>query len=106
MGSGIPKPTESAEAVGGDSESPGKDGSACAGPGSNVQAGGAVGIILWKIELVGYQGDAQGPEGVPPWSSITDYREDGETWCRQREGVSSGRGVDGLSRAPPHRSIH
>ena len=62
---GLTKPAEIAETVGGDSEGPRKDGSNGVGPGSNVQGGGAVGVTLWKLELGGDRGDAQGPDGIP-----------------------------------------
>ena len=66
MGDGLPKPTESTEAVGDDIKGPRKDGRNCAVPGRNVQGGGAVGVTIWKQELGGDWGDAQGPDGIPP----------------------------------------
>ena len=63
---GLTKTTESAEGVGDDSEGPRKDGINGAGPGSNVQGGGTVGVTIWKRELGGDRGDAQGPDGIPP----------------------------------------
>ena len=83
-----------------------KDGINGAGPGSNVQGVGAVGVTLWKRELGGDRVDSQGPDGVPPSGGATDHRDDRKTIGRRRVGVSSGRGGDGRSRDPPHQSIH
>ena len=66
LGSGLPKPAESSEALVDDGEDPIKDGRNSAGLGSSVQEGGAVGITPWKQELGGYWGDAQDPDGIPP----------------------------------------
>ena len=54
----------------------------------------------------GDQGDAKGPDGLPPLGSATDHGDDGEMWGRLRVGVSSSRGGNGLRGAPPHRSIN
>ena len=51
----------------------------------------------------GDRGDAQGPDGIPPSSSATYHRDDGETWGLRRVGVSRGIGGDGLCGAPPVR---
>ena len=53
-----------------------------AGPGRNVQGGGAVGAIICQIELGCDQGDAQGPDGFSPSVGMTDHEDDGETWSR------------------------
>ena len=45
---GVPKPKESTEAVGDDSEGSKKYRSNGAGTGRNVQGGGTVGVNLWK----------------------------------------------------------
>ena len=56
MGGGIPKLAQILAAVGHDSEGSRKDGRNGAGPGSNVQDGGALSVTIWKREL----GDDQG----------------------------------------------
>ena len=56
--------------------------------------------------MVGDQGDAQGPDGVPPSGGVMDHGDDEKIWVWQRMGVSRGRGGDGLCRDPPHQSIH
>ena len=66
MGNGLTKNAESTEAVVDDSEGSRKDGRNCAVPESNVQGGGAVIVTLWKRELGGDRGDAQGTDGIPP----------------------------------------
>ena len=65
------------EAMGDNSEGPLKDESNGAGPGSNIQGGCEVGITLWKQELGGDQGDAQGPDGIPPSGGTPDHRDNG-----------------------------
>ena len=77
-----------------------------AGPGRNLQVSGAVGVTLWKRELGGDRGDAQGSVSVPPSGGATDHGDDGGTWGRRRVGVSIGRGGDGLHGDPPNRSIN
>ena len=54
------------EAVGDGSKDPRKDRSNGAGPGSNVQGGVAVGVNIWKRELGGDRGYAQGSDITPP----------------------------------------
>ena len=49
---------------------------------------------------------AQGPNGVAPLGGAADHGDDVKTWGRQRVGVHSGRGGNGLRGDPPHRSIH
>ena len=63
---GLPKHAETTESMGDDSAGPRKDGINGVGPGRNVQGGGAVGVTLWKRELGGDRGDAQGPDGIIP----------------------------------------
>ena len=87
MGGGIPQPAQSSEAVRHDSEGDIKDGSNGAVPGINVQGGGAVSDIIWQREIGGDQGDAQGPDGVPPLGGVTDHGDDGKTQDRLRVGV-------------------
>ena len=106
MGGGIPKPAQISEAVGGDSDGSREEGRTGTVPGSDVQCSGTVGVTLWKRDIGDDQGDAQGPDGVPPSGSATDHGDDGEMWGRLRVGVSSGRGGDGLRGTPPHQSIH
>ena len=106
MGGGLPKPAEILEAVGDDSEGYRKDRRNGALLGINVQGDGAFGVTLWKRELGGDWGDAQGPDGIPPSGGATYHGDDREMWGRQRVGVSNGRGGDGISEDPPHRSIH
>ena len=76
------------------------------GPGSNIQGGGADSVTLCNIEMGGDRRYAQGPDSVPPSGGATDHGYDGETWGRQRVGVSIGRGGDVLRGDPTHRSIH
>ena len=64
-------------AVGDNSEGSIKYGIIGAGPGRNVQGGGAIGVTLWKRELGGDQLGAQDPEGVPPSGGTTDHRDYG-----------------------------
>ena len=106
MGSGITKPAQSSEAVEENSKGYRKDGRNGAGPGSNVQGGGTVGVTIWKQELGGDQGDTQDPGGVPPSVGATDQGDDGETWGMQRVGISSGRGGDGTRGDQPRWSIN
>ena len=80
------------EAVGDDIEGSREDGSNGAGPVSDVQVSGTVGVNLWKRELSGNQGDAQDPDSVLPSGGAMDYRDDDATWSRRRVGVPSGRG--------------
>ena len=54
----------------------------------------------------GYQGNAQGPDSIPPSGGGTYHRDDGETWGSQRVLISSGRGGDGICNTQPHESIH
>ena len=54
----------------------------------------------------GDRGDAQGPDGIPPYSGKTDHGDDRETWGRRRVVLSSGRRGNGLRWDPPHQSIH
>ena len=54
------------EAVGYDREGLRKDGSNGVVPGINLQGGGAFGVTLWKRELGGDRGCAQGPDGILP----------------------------------------
>ena len=56
-----------------------KDGRNGAGLGRNVQVGGAVGVNLWKQELSGDQGYAQGPDDITPLGGTTDNGDDGKT---------------------------
>ena len=92
--------------MGGDSEGSRKDGSNGAGPGSNAEVVGTIGVTLWKLELGGDRVDDQGPDSVPPSGDAADHGDGGETWGRRGVGVSSGRGGDGLYGYPPHRSIN
>ena len=85
-----------------DSEGPRKDVINSVGPGSNVQGVGAVGVTIWKQELGGDSGNAQGTDGIQPYSGTSDHGDDGEMWGRQRVGVSSGRGGYGISGAQTH----
>ena len=92
--------------MGDDIEGSRKDGSNGAGSGRNVQIGGAVSVNLWKKKLGIDQVYAQGPDGIPPSGSVTDHRDGGEAWGRQRVVISSSRGGNGLCGAPTHQSIH
>ena len=92
--------------MGDDSEGPRKDRSNITGSGRNVQGIGTVGVTLWKQELGGDWGNVQGPDKISLSSGTTDHGDNGKTWGRQRVGLSSGRGGDGLRGAPPHNSIH
>ena len=51
-------------------------------------------------------GDAQGPDVIPPSGGATDHRDDIKIWGRQRVGISSGRGGNGLCGAPTNQIIH
>ena len=99
LGGGILKPAQRLEAVGHGSRGSREDG-------SNVKGSGEVCINIWNRELGGDQVDAQGPDGIPPSGGATNHGYGGETWGRRRVGLSSGRGGDGICRAPPHQSIH
>ena len=92
--------------MGGDSEGSRKDGSNGAGPGSNAEVVGTIGVTLWKLELGGDRVDDQVPHSVPPSFGATDHGDYGKTWGWQRVGVPSIRGGDGLRGAQPHWSIH
>ena len=106
MGGGIPKPAQSSEAVGDDSEGSRNDGRNSARTGSNLKGGGAVGVTIWNQELGGDRGDPQGPDGVSPLGGATDNEDDGKMWGRWRVGVSSDRRGNGIRGDPPHRSIY
>ena len=106
LGVGIPKPAQISEAVGHDSEGDRKYGRNGAGPGSDVQGGGAVGSIIWKRDLGGDWGDYQGPDGVTPLVSAKDNGDDREMRGRRRVGVPIGKGGDGSRGDPPHRGVH
>ena len=95
-------------AVGHDIQGSRKDGINGAVPGRNVQGGDAVGATIWKRELGGYWGDAQGTDDVPPSGDAMDHGDDGETRGRRRVGVvvSIVRGGNGLCGDPPHWGIH
>ena len=75
-------------------------------PGINVQGVGAVDITLWKKDLGGDQGDAQGPDGITQSGGATYHEDDDETLGRRRVGVSSSIGGDELHGDPPHQIIH
>ena len=60
------------------SEGTRKDGRNGAGPGSDVQGGGAISTIIWQQDLDVDQGDAQGTVGVPPLGGTMDHRDDDE----------------------------
>ena len=92
--------------MGDDSEGSREDRSNSAGPGSDVTGSGAVSVTLRKQELGGDRGDAQGSDSVPPLGGATDHGDDGKPWGWRRVGASSGRGGNGLCRAPTHWSIH
>ena len=102
LGGGIPKSTQSLEAVGYDSEGARKDRSNGAGLGSNVQDGGTIGAIIWHKELGDDRGDAQGTDSVTPSGSATDHKDNGETQGRRGVGVPIGREGGGIRGAPPH----
>ena len=106
MGRVLPKPVERLEAIGDDSEGPRTYKSNGAVPGRNTQGGSTVNVTLCKRELGGDQGDAQGPNGIPPYIGSMDHRDDGKTWDRRIVGVSNGIGGDGLCGDPPHWIIH
>ena len=97
---------QSLKAVGDDSEGYRGGRSNSAGPGSDLKYSGAVGVTLWKRELVCDPGYAQVPDRVPPSGGVTDHGDDEKQGGRQRVGVSSSRGGNGLCRAPPNRNIH
>ena len=91
FGGGIHKPAHSSEAVGHNIKGDGKDGINGAGPGRNLQGGGAVNDIIRHLKLGGDWGDAQGPDGVPLSGGAMDHRG-GSNWRgRRRVGVPSGR---------------
>ena len=77
-----------------------------AGPGSDIQGGGAVGAIICQQELGGDWRHNQGPDGVLPSSVETDHRDDRKTWGRQSVVVPISRGSDGSRRDPPHQGVH
>ena len=79
LGSNVSKSAQSSETVEDDSESSIKDGRNGMGPGINVQGGGTVGVTIWKQELVGDQGDAQGPDSITQSGGATYHKDDGET---------------------------
>ena len=79
MGGGIPKPAQSSATVGDDSKGSRKDESNSAGPGGNVQIGGAISFNLWNRELGGDQGYSKGPDGVPTSGGVTDHGDDSKT---------------------------
>ena len=89
-----------------DSEGYRKDRSNAAVPGSNVQCRGIVSVNLWKQDLGGDQGDAQGPDSVPPLGGVTDHGDDGKPWGTRRVELSRGRRGNGLHGSPPHQSLH
>ena len=92
--------------VGGYREGSRKDKSNSAVPRRNIQGVGGVSVTLWKQKLGGDRGDSQGPDGILPAGGAMDHGDDGETWGRQRVGISSRRGGNGLCRDPPHDSTH
>ena len=106
MDGGLPKSAESLEAVGNGSKGAGNDGSNGAGPGSDVQGGGAVGVIVRQRELSGDRGDSQGPGVILPLGGATDHGDDVKTRGRRRVGVPLGSGGNGSRGAPPHGVVH
>ena len=106
MVGGVHKPTQSLAAAGHDSKDSRTEGSNGTGLGIYVQGGGEVGVTIWKQELAGDRGYAQGPNNVLTSGGIQDDRDDGKTWGRRRVGVSIGRVGDGLRGDPPHWIIH
>ena len=82
------------------------DGSNDAGPGRDVQGGGAFGAIIKHRELVGDYGDAQGPGWVPPLGGAKDHKDDGKMRGKQRVGVLLVSGGDGSRGDPPHCVVH
>ena len=103
MGRNLPKTAQILEAVGNGSKGDIKDRTNGAGPGSNVQGGGAVGTIICQIELGCDQGDAQGPDGFSPSVGMTDHGNYGETWCRRIVGLTIGRGDNGIREDTSHK---
>ena len=87
LGGNIPKPAQSSEAVGHDSEGTVKDRSNGVGLKRNVQGSVAVSAIIRQPDLVGDRWDAQGPDGVPSSSGATDHGDDGSMRGRQRVGA-------------------
>ena len=69
------------------SEVAGKDRSNSAGPGSDVQDGGAVVDLVQYRYLGGDGGDDQGPGRIPPPNGTTDHEDDGKTRGRWKVGV-------------------
>ena len=96
MVDGLPKHAEISEAVGDDIKGYRKDRSNGAGPGRNLKVVGTVDVTLWKQEVGGDRGDAQGPDRIPPSGGALDHGDDGKTWGRRRVVVSRGRGGNGL----------
>ena len=106
MDGGLPKSAESLEAVGNGSKGAGNDGSNGAGPGSDVQGGGAVGVIVRQRELSGDRGDSQGPGVILPLGGATDHGRDVKTWDRRRVGLPLGSGGNGNRGFPPHQDLY
>ena len=106
MVGGLPKPAQISEAAGNGSKGARKEGSNGAGPGRYLQGGGAVGDIIWKQELGGDRGDAQGPDRIPLLGGVMDHRDDRKTWGRQKVGVPIVRGGNISRGDPPHRGVH
>ena len=75
------------EAVVNDSEDTGEDGRNGVGTRRNIQGGGAVGAIIWKKDMVGNRGDAQGPDADSSLGGTMDHGDDGEIWGMLRVGV-------------------
>ena len=92
--------------VGHGSEGAKRDKRNSAGPGSDVQGGGAVSAIICQYKLGGDRVYAQGPDGVPPSGGTTDHGNDGKTRSMRRVGVPIGTGDDGSRMDPPHRGVH
>ena len=106
LGGGIPKSATISKAVGHDSKGARKNGSNGAGPGRNLQGGGAVCDVIWKREMVGDYLYTQGPDGVPPSGGATDRGVGGKTWGRRRVLVTRGRGGDGRCKDTTHWGVH
>ena len=77
-----------------------------AGPGRNVQGGGAVGAIIWKQKMGGDQINDQSTDRVPPTGGTTDHGEDGKSRGRRRVEVPIGIGGDESCRDPIHWGVH
>ena len=75
-------------------------------PGIDIQGGVSVSDIVQQQEMGGDRGDVQGPVEVPPPGGAMYHGAVGETWGRQRVGVTLGGGVNGSCGAPPNRGIH